>query len=400
MLLMNLTQLIDHMRHSPMFRERITYWHDLPERQARTAPFPGWLDPHLTATCKALGIDELYSHQRDALDAVHRGEHVAVVTPTASGKTLCYNLPVLNTILENPEARALYLFPTKALAQDQLANLYAISTALGRDIKTYTYDGDTPPTARKLIRTAGHIVISNPDMLHSGVLPHHTKWVRLFENLDYIIIDELHNYRGVFGSHVANVMRRLMRICDFYGSHPRFICSSATIANPQELATRITGVSPITLIDNNGAPQGPKTFIFYNPPVVNKELGLRRSALLEATDIASQLLANDIQTIVFGRTRVTVEVLLTYLRQAAITHRHDPDKVRGYRGGYLPNQRREIERGLRDGSVRTVVSTNALELGIDIGALEAAVLVGYPGTIASTWQQAGRAGRRSTHSLA
>jgi DEAD/DEAH box helicase domain-containing protein len=400
---MNLTQLIDHMRRSPMFKERITYWYDTPPREAQTAAFPDWLDHHLRDTCVRLGITELYSHQRDALDAVHRGEHMAVVTPTASGKTLCYNLPVLNTILENPEARALYLFPTKALAQDQLANLYAISTALNRDIKTYTYDGDTPPTARKLIRTAGHIVISNPDMLHTGVLPHHTKWVRLFENLQYVIIDELHNYRGVFGSHVANVMRRLLRICEFYGSEPQFICSSATIANPQDLAERITGVSPVTLVDNNGAPQGPKTFVFYNPPVVNKELGLRRSALLEATDIASQLLANDIQTIVFGRTRVTVEVLLTYLQNAAGQHSKIPNlksKIRGYRGGYLPNQRREIERGLRDGSVRTVVSTNALELGIDIGALEATVLVGYPGTIASTWQQAGRAGRRSTQSLA
>jgi DEAD/DEAH box helicase domain-containing protein len=346
------------------------------------------------------GVNELYTHQREAVDAVRRGDHVVVVTPTASGKTLCYNLPVLNTILEDPNARALYLFPTKALAQDQLANLHALSTTLNRDIKTYTYDGDTPPTARKLVRTAGHIVISNPDMLHTGVLPHHTKWVRLFENLRYVVIDELHNYRGVFGSHVANVMRRLLRICEFYGSRPQFICASATIGNPRELAERVLGVSPITMVDNNGAPQGPKTFIFYNPPVTNKELGIRRSALLEATDIAAQLLANDIQTVVFGRTRQTVEVLLTYLREAAARHRHDPSRVRGYRGGYLPNQRRDIERGLRDGSVRTVVSTNALELGVDIGALEAAVLVGYPGTVASMWQQAGRAGRRSTHALA
>ena len=326
-----------------------------------------------------------------------------VVTPTASGKTLCYNLPVLNTILEDPEARALYLFPTKALAQDQLANLHSIATALERDIKTFTYDGDTSPTARKLVRTAGHVVISNPDMLHTGVLPHHTKWVRLFENLRYIVIDEVHNYRGIFGSHVANVMRRLLRICHFYGSHPQFILSSATIANPQELAERMTGVSPIRLVDDNGAPQGPKTFVFYNPPVVNKELGLRRSVLSEATDMASQLLANDIQTIVFARTRTTVEVLLSYLQDAAGRHskiQNPKSKIRGYRGGYLPNQRREIERGLRDGSVRTVVSTNALELGIDIGALEAAVIVGYPGTVASTWQQAGRAGRRSTQSLA
>lgn len=397
---MNLAQIIDSMRRSPYFKERITYWYDTPAREARTAPFPDWLDTRLVSALRQRGVQELYTHQREAIDAVHRGEHVAVVTPTASGKTLCYNLPVLNTILQNPQARALYLFPTKALAQDQLANIHALITALDADVKTYTYDGDTPPAARKLIRTAGHVVISNPDMLHTGVLPHHTKWVRLFENLQYIVIDELHNYRGVFGSHVANVMRRLMRICEFYGSRPQFICSSATIANPQDLAERVTGVSPVTLVDNNGAPQGPKTFIFYNPPVVNKELGLRRSALLEATDVASQLMANDIQTIVFGRTRTSVEVLLTYLRDAASRHHHNPDRIRGYRGGYLPNQRREIERGLRDGTVRTVVSTNALELGIDIGALEAAVMVGYPGTVASTWQQAGRAGRRMGSSLA
>jgi DEAD/DEAH box helicase domain-containing protein len=400
---MNLTQLIDHMRHSPMFRERITAWRDVPARPARTEPFPDWVDPNLVRVLKSRGVANLFTHQRQAVDAVHVGEHVVVVTPTASGKTLCYNLPVLNTILEDPEARALYLFPTKALAQDQLANLHAIATSLERDIKTFTYDGDTSPTARRLVRTAGHVVISNPDMLHTGVLPHHTKWVRLFENLRYIVIDEVHNYRGIFGSHVANVMRRLLRICKFYGSNPQFILSSATIANPQELAERMTGVSPIRLVDDNGAPQGPKTFVFYNPPVVNKELGLRRSVLSESTDIASQLLANDIQTIVFARTRTTMEVLLTYLQDAASRHsrvQNPKTKIRGYRGGYLPNQRREIERGLRDGSVRTVVSTNALELGIDIGALEAAVIVGYPGTVASTWQQAGRAGRRSTQSLA
>ncbi|HUP27312.1 MAG TPA: DEAD/DEAH box helicase, partial [Chloroflexia bacterium] len=309
---MNLSQLVDHMRHSPMFQDRITAWHDIPAREARTLPYPDWVDPRLVAVLKKAGANELYTHQRHAVDAIHRGEHVVVVTPTASGKTLCYNLPVLNTILDNPEARALYLFPTKALAQDQLANLHAISTALEQGVKTFTYDGDTSPTARKIVRTAGHIVISNPDMLHTGVLPHHTKWVRLFENLKYIVIDELHNYRGVFGSHVANVIRRLLRICEFYGSRPQFICCSATIANPKELAERIRGPEqvhaqvqpgnfehkqaerivgprPTTLVDDNGAPQGPKTFIFYNPPVVNKELGLRRSALLEATDISSQL---------------------------------------------------------------------------------------------------------------
>src|SRR6476646_8796944 len=350
---MNLPQLIDHMHTSTMFKERVTYWYESPARHALTAPFPEWTDPRLVAVLQKRGMNSLYTHQRDAVDAVHRGEHVVVVTPTASGKTLCYNLPVLNTILEDPDARALYLFPTKALAQDQLNNLHEISTALNRGIKTFTYDGDTAPSARKLVRTAGHVVISNPDMLHTGVLPHHTKWVRLFENLQYIVIDELHNYRGVFGSHVANVLRRLMRICEFYGSRPQFICASATIGNPEELAQRVLGVSPITMVDKNGAPQGPKTFIFYNPPVINKELGIRRSALLEATDLSTQLLANDIQTVVFGRTRQTVEVLLTYLQEAAAragrARIQDPKtRIRGYRGGYLPNQRREIERGLRD----------------------------------------------------
>ncbi len=441
---MKLTQLIDHMRRSTLWKERVTCWYDTPPRPAQTAPFPEWVHPDLVRILKERGVRELYTHQRDAVDAVHRGEHVVVVTPTASGKTLCYNLPVLNTILEDPDARALYLFPTKALAQDQLASLHEISRALDREIKTFTYDGDTSPSARKLVRTAGHVVISNPDMLHTGVLPHHTKWVRLFENLRYVVIDELHNYRGVFGSHVANLMRRLVRICEFYGSSPQFICASATIGNPGELAARVLGISgeeqaefalsdggsrSLRTISNNGAPQGPKTFIFYNPPVINKELGIRRSALLEATDIASQLLANDIQTVVFGRTRQTVEVLLSYLREAYARRRQTIDgrpqnvsrqfatgsappstvrrpsssvetAIRGYRGGYLPTQRREIERGLRDGTVRTVVSTNALELGVDIGALEASVLVGYPGTVASMWQQAGRAGRRNSHSMA
>jgi DEAD/DEAH box helicase domain-containing protein len=397
---MNLAQLLDHMQRSPYFAERITAWHEVPERAAQWADFPAALDPHLVRALRRMGLGQLYSHQQAATEAALRGEHVVVVTPTASGKTLCYNLPVLHTILRDPSARALYLFPTKALAQDQLTGLQALIAALETDIKTFTYDGDTPPQARQKIRTAGHIVISNPDMLHTGVLPHHTKWVRLFENLKYIVLDEVHHYRGVFGSHVANVLRRLLRICRFYGSEPQFLCASATIANPLELAQRITGTGGMTLISENGAPQARKVFVMYNPPVVNRELGLRRSALLESTDLAGQFLANDVQTIIFARSRTAVEVLLTYLRQAASSHRLSPEKVRGYRGGYLPLQRREIERGLRDGTVRAVVSTNALELGIEIGTLEACVMVGYPGTIASTWQQAGRAGRRSGNAVA
>src|SRR6476661_2003811 len=397
---MNLSQLLDHLQTSPYYRERITAWHEQPERDAEWAPFPHTLHPHLVATMRRLGYEQLYSHQARAVEAAARGESFVVVTPTASGKTLCYNLPVLDTILRDPNARALYLFPTKALSQDQLTGLHGLITALERDIKTYTYDGDTPANVRQVIRRAGHIVISNPDMLHTGILPHHTKWVKLFENLRYIVIDEVHNYRGVFGSHVANVLRRLLRICQFYGSNPQFICASATIANPRELALRVTGAEDLTLIDENGAPVARKVFALYNPPLVHKELGIRRSALLETTELAGNFLANDVQTIVFARSRTAVEILLTYLRAAMVQHHRDPEKVRGYRGGYLPLQRREIERGLRDGKVRAVVSTNALELGIDIGTLEACIMAGYPGTIASTWQQAGRAGRRSGAAVA
>ena len=320
-----------------------------------------------------------------------------VVTPTASGKTICYNVPVLNAMLADETARALYLFPTKALSQDQVSELHSVVDTLGVDIKTHTYDGDTPQTARKAIRDAGHIVVTNPDMLHTGILPHHTRWFRLFENLQYVVIDELHVYRGVFGSHVANVMRRLKRICRYYGSDPHFIFCSATIANPAELAERIIG-APVTLVDSNGAPRGKKHVILYNPPVVNKQLGLRASSRLTASDLAGRLLQNNIQTIVFTRSRTGVELLLGYLRNAV--GRGKRDAIRGYRSGYLPLQRREIERGLRDGSVRGVVATNALELGIDIGALDACVVTGFPGTIASAWQQMGRAGRRNDSSVA
>jgi DEAD/DEAH box helicase domain-containing protein len=316
-----------------------------------------------------------------------------VVTPTASGKTLCYNLPVLQTLLDDPEARALYLFPTKALAQDQMQELHGLITALEADIRTFTYDGDTPGDARRKIREAGHVVVTNPDMLHTGILPHHTKWMKLFENLRYVVIDELHQYRGVFGSHVANVIRRLHRVCRFYGSDPLFICCSATIANPQELARNLVR-RPVALIDDNGAPRGPKTVAVYNPPVVNAELGIREGAVSGARAIASRLLKGGVQTIVFAPSRVRVELLLRRLRETLPTRIGEPPRVEGYRGGYLPNERRAVERGLREGRIRGVVATNALELGVDIGGLDAAVLTGYPGTLASAWQQMGRAGRR------
>ncbi|MBI2324229.1 MAG: DEAD/DEAH box helicase [Chloroflexi bacterium] len=377
----------------------VTRWERVPAVAPRLAPFPVWLDERIVRTLRGRGIHALYSHQAQALEAAHARKHTVVVTPTASGKTLCYDLPVLHEIAKDPSARALFIFPTKALAQDQLAELERLSTEMEIELKTYTYDGDTPPQARAAIRSAGHVVITNPDMLHTGILPHHTKWVKLFESLRYVVLDELHMYRGVFGSNVANVLRRLRRICAFYGSHPTFICTSATIANPVELARRHVE-EDVVLIDESGAPRGEKVLVFVRPPVVNASLGIRRSALLTGRDIAATLLASGVQTICFTRTRVQTELLLTYLRSRFPQPQWPSDLVRGYRGGYLPSERRAIERGLRDGSVRGVVSTNALELGIDIGALQAAVLVGYPGTVASTLQQMGRAGRRGELAVA
>jgi DEAD/DEAH box helicase domain-containing protein len=391
---MNLEQILENMKASENIMRNVTTWIELPEREAVYADFPEFIDERIKAALERRGVRKLYSHQASAIQAVHDGKSIVVVTPTASGKTMCYNVPVLDAILKDEESRALFLFPTKALSQDQTTELHELITEAGVDVKTYTYDGDTPQSARKAIRQAGHIVVTNPDMLHSGILPHHTKWTKLFENLKFIVIDEVHHYRGVFGSHLANIMRRLMRICEFYGSKPQFICCSATIANPAELASRITGTD-VELIDNNGAPSGKKHIIFYNPPIVNKELGIRKSSLLESERIAEMLIRNNVQTIVFTRSRLNVEVLVTYLKDIYHGSRDGDRRVRGYRGGYLPNLRREIESGLRDGSITGVVSTNALELGIDIGALEACVISGYPGTISSTWQQAGRAGRRS-----
>lgn len=395
---MNLEQVLAQMKTS-IPNSRIAAWRVLPARPAKWADFPEEIAPALKEALRARGITQLYSHQRQAWDAVAAGRNAVIVTPTASGKTLCYNLPVLDAIIKDQSARALYLFPTKALAQDQMAEVHELITILGADIKTFTYDGDTPATARRAIRTAGHIVVTNPDMLHTGILPHHTKWVKLFECLRYVIIDEMHQYRGVFGSHMANLIRRLRRICDFYGSRPQFILSSATIANPRELAQQLIA-DEVALIDDNGAPAGEKHIILYNPPLVNRELGIRRSAVLETRSLAANFLRNGIQTIVFARSRTTTEVLVTYLKEALAGHPGGSDSVRGYRGGYLPGQRREIERGLREGRVLGVVSTNALELGIDIGRLDACVICGYPGSISSTWQQFGRAGRRAGISVA
>lgn len=395
---MNVDQLCDRLRHDPLFMENVVRWEELPAREASYAPFPEGIDGRIRAALEKRGVRQLYTHQAHSLRATMAGRDVVVVTPTASGKTMCYNLPVLSAILENQDARALYLFPTKALSADQVSELYELIDLMGVDIKTCTYDGDTPAAARKAVRQAGHIVVTNPDMLHSGILPHHTRWVKLFENLRYIVIDEIHTYRGVFGSNLANVLRRLARLCEFYGSHPQYILCSATIANPKELAETLIG-REVTLIDDNGAPVGKRHFVFYNPPVVNKRLGIREGLLPTTRSLSGMLLKNGVQTITFTRSRLSVEVLTKYLKDMVRDPLGNAGRVRGYRGGYLPTQRREIERGLRAGQIDAVISTNALELGIDIGALDACVISGYPGTIASAWQQAGRAGRRKGTSI-
>jgi DEAD/DEAH box helicase domain-containing protein len=379
--------------------EVLTSVRQIPARDAKFRPMPSWVTSALAEAYGAKGIRELYSHQASTAELVRDGKNVVVVTPTASGKTLCYNLPVLNAVLENPDTRALYLFPTKALAQDQLAELQDLAKRLDDSFGVFTYDGDTPSDARKAIRERGHIVLTNPDMLHTGILPHHTRWIRLFENLRFIVLDELHTYRGVFGSHLANVLRRLKRIVRFYGSDPQFICCSATIANPGELASQLIE-KQVEAVDESGAPAGEKLFVFYNPPMIDRNLGIRRSYINEATRVAKEILARKLQTIVFANSRLHTEVLLGYLQQANPPKPGQPEPIRGYRGGYLPGERREVERGLRDGRILGVVATNALELGIDVGSLDACIMAGYPGTIASTWQRAGRAGRRNGSSCA
>ena len=381
----------------------ITAVRTLPARDAAFAPWPEALDPRLRAALDSRGVHRLYSHQAAAIEHALAGRNLVVTTPTASGKTLCYNVPALHRILQDPASRALYLFPTKALAQDQLAELHELCEVIQRtgdaEIGVFTYDGDTPQDARRAIRTRAHIVLSNPDMLHAGILPHHPRWAKMFESLAFVVIDELHAYRGVFGSHLANVLRRLRRICRHYGSDPVFICSSATIANPRDLAERLAE-RPFELIEESGAPRGEKHFVFVNPPVVNRQLGIRRSYLGETRRVAAEFLKRNLQLIVFCQSRLSTEVLTTYLKEEFDRLPGGGDRIRGYRGGYLPQRRREIEHGLREGSVQAVISTNALELGIDIGALDVAVMAGYPGTIASTWQRAGRAGRRSGRSAA
>ncbi len=346
-----------------------------------------------------VGIKSLFSHQEESIKLALDGKNIVIATATASGKTLCYNIPVLSKLIEKPESRSLYLFPTKALSADQSTGLKNLMEVTGLNKQMHTYDGDTPPNIRQVLRKSGSIILTNPDMLHKAILPHHTKWTQLFENLDYVVIDELHQYRGVFGSHMANVMRRLKRIANFYGSHPQFIMSSATIKNPGELASKIIE-DDVEVVSKDGSPHGDNYLMVYNPPVVDAQMGFRKSVTFEAVRFALECLREDIQTIVFARSRVRVEQILRLLRDGVKKHNISESRIRGYRGGYLPLERREIEKGLRDGSILGVVSTNALELGIDIGQLEAAVIAGYPGTIASLRQQSGRAGRKQQSSLA
>ena len=395
-----LEALLERWRGEPTVWDNIVEWRTLPARQPRFLPLPGELHPALGEALLQSGITRLYTHQARAWDCLQSGEHPVIVTGTASGKTLCFDLPVLDHLLKDPQARALYLYPTKALAQDQLSAIKDLLSGLSDfPLSPAIYDGDTPQSSRPAIRTKARLVISNPDMLHTGILPHHTAWAEFFRNLRFVVIDEMHVYRGVFGSHVANVIRRLKRVAHFYGAGPQFILTSATIANPAELAGRLAEI-PVTLIDEDGSARGEKSFLIYNPPVINRELGIRASLLKESVRLADDLLSHQIQTILFARSRRTVEVMLRYLRDASGSDsKSTEEQVRGYRSGYLPRQRREIERGLRQGRVRAVIATNALELGIDIGQMGAALLAGYPGTISSTWQQAGRAGRGLLPSL-
>lgn len=376
---------------------RITGQLTLPARPGRYGDLPADLDQRLANALNGRGIRRLYSHQREAWDSILAGKHTVIVTPTASGKTLCYNLPVLQDAIRT-RAKALYLFPTKALSQDQVAEILELNGAGELGVRAYTFDGDTPGDARKAVRTRGDIVVSNPDMLHQGILPHHTKWAQFFESLKYVVIDEMHTYRGVFGSHMANVLRRLRRVCRFYGSNPVFILSSATIANPRELAEALVG-EPVTAITESGAPQGEKHLLLWNPPVINPDLGIRASARSQATRIARMAVKAGLKTIVFANSRLMVEVLTKYMKDV---FDHDPrraPRISAYRGGYLPTERRGTEQKLRAGAVDCVIATSALELGVDIGALDVCVLNGYPGTIAGTWQRLGRAGRRNRPAL-
>lgn len=396
---MAVEEVLARLRSQERFSKNIEAWKTVPARPARFTGPPSFVSRRLNEALGQAGVEQLYLHQREAAEMAFKGQHIVVATPTASGKTLCYNIPVLDALIRDPGATALYLFPTKALSQDQVAGIERLNQGLNTPLKAMTYDGDTPASARKIVRDSGRVVVTNPYMLHAGVMPNHTRWVRFFQGLSYVVIDEMHTLTGVFGSHFANLMRRLMRLCRHYGASPTFILSSATIANPAELASALVG-HPVMTVTDDGSPRGEKHFVFYNPPVVNEELGIRRSSMEEARALTELVTEGRVQSLTFCRTRTAVEVMVKYLRDHFERKGVDISRVRGYRGGYLPLLRRQIEKGLREGDIDAVVATNALELGIDIGSLDACILSGYPGSVASTLQQAGRSGRKASASVA
>jgi DEAD/DEAH box helicase domain-containing protein len=400
-----LHSLLEKWKRDRNFSENVVRWVDRAAIPAEYEPFPGDVSQALTQVLNQRGIDSLYIHQAQAWKLVRASKNVILTTGTASGKSLCYQLPILDALIRNPASHSLLLFPTKGLTQDQLESMGGLIQNLKNnqdecfsdiEIPAAVYDGDTPTSQRQKIRQNARMLFTNPDMLHTAILPHHTIWVDFFKNLEFVVLDEIHIYRGVFGSHIANLIRRLKRIAHFYGSNPVFITTSATIANPLQLASNLFEES-FELVEKDGSPHGRNTFLLYNPPIVHPELGIRRSPIQESVKIARELLGYQIQSILFGKTRRTVEMLVRYLQEG---NKLSPDALHAYRSGYLPSDRRMIERGLRDGSIRSVAATSALELGIDIGGMEAVILVGYPGTVAATRQQAGRAGRRQGESVA
>ena len=383
---------IDYLLKSKEHSKSVTFVKKINKKEADLDDFPKDINIGLKNALNEEGIKKLYTHQLESYNLIKKGKNVVIVTPTASGKTLCYNLPILNELTNDENLKAMYIFPTKALAQDQAAEVNQLSKHLSKKINIFVYDGDTPSSIRQSIRTRGQVIITNPDMLHAGILPNHPKWVKIFENLKYIIIDEIHTYRGVFGSHFANLILRLKRIAEFYNSNLQFILCSATIKNPKELGESLISEEVIS-IDKNGAPQGEQYFLLYNPPIVNQEQGIRRGVILETTKLASIFIKNEISTIIFARSRLNTEVINSYLIKDKKLDKLK-SKIKSYRGGYLPSERRKIEKDLRDGKIIGIVSTNALEVGIDIGSLDVCIIAGYPGSIASVWQQAGRSGRK------
>ena len=396
---MDTAAFLAHVKRQPWYKDQVAHVQAMTPRAARYADLDAPLPSALSAALDKLGITRLYVHQARAINALRGNRNVVVCTPAASGKTLCYNLPVLETLLAEKGARALYLFPTKALAQDQLRAFEGLTTAAGVPVHAATYDGDTPSEERAVVRRGAQVLITNPDMLHAGILPNHRAWSRFLRRLRYVVVDEAHTYRGVFGSHVALTLRRLRRLCAFYGASPRFVLSSATIANPGEHAERLTGL-PFQVVDEDGAPYGGKDFVFWNPPLVNEARGTRRSANSEASQLFTDLVKAGTRTILFARSRRLAELLYVYSRERLReTDKGLATRISPYRAGYTPEDRRRIEKALVQGDLLGVSATNALELGVDIGDLDATVLTGYPGSIASVWQQAGRSGRRGARSL-